>query len=375
MHYFSLIQFADKASARDILREINYIRRSSIYQLNAKYYFVIADNHSQFDKYKLNNPTIAETELYHWAISEINSTTEYIKYEEHTIPNDRGLTLTSKAGYTITRCLEPLTEIFGILNYNIDSFSDGGKFVNVDAALTQAIKLINCGSTVIDLGVEATNPKSVIIDANTEINRLKTILPQIIALKKEYQFLLSIDSYHPETIKWVLDYDVDFINDVTGNIPPELVTNISNSNRKYIAMHSLVVPTRGDVVLPNTINPLTAITTWANNKIRQFTDFDIDLKNIVFDPGIGFGKTAHQSWYILQHISELQQLPTAILVGHSRKSFINGILPHHDKDLVSAIVSNQLMQNDIDYIRVHDINYLNTLYKVTQQLSNNKYDS
>ena len=199
-----------------------------------------------------------------------------------------------------------------------------------------------------------------------EVKILKEILPHLIALKKQKPFNLSIDTYRIDTVKWLLDQDVDIINDVSGRLPHELIKLITTDNKLYVAMHSLTVPAQKNVVLDEATNPITYIYQWMENKISNLKELDVDLTRVILDPGIGFGLTLSQSWSVVRQLERFKNLPCEIMLGHSRKVFFSHI--HNDipqnRDLDTAIVARDNLHN-IDYLRLHDLKIFNQIAELS----------
>jgi dihydropteroate synthase len=371
-----LLKFATKRDLRLLLR-YNYtkhITRSSLYKIeNTNYVLLISEEVLDFPHYisieQIITKTNSEQYLFEWAGHEISQSVDYIKFESNAVLSKASRRFDG-VGVSIYRCFAALADIFAILNYTANSFSDGGKFNNVDSVLQRISYHYQMGAGIIDLGVEATSPRVVNpLRADDEIKLLKQILPHVLELKGELKFELSIDSYHPETIRWLLDFDIDIFNDVSGSISLDLVKQILGSNRRYVAMHSLSLPASSRHVLDINISPLEYLSNWQHNKIQGVMASGVDTHNLILDPGIGFGLNPAQSWFVVRHLDKLRGFPYELLLGHSRKIFFNHIT---DKtfancDLETAMVASLALPH-VDYIRIHDLNMLNQLMPVFGQL-------
>lgn len=248
-------------------------------------------------------------------------------------------------------------QLVGILNITPDSFSDGGKYNNQKAALKQTETLITEGADIIDIGAESTRPNAQLITADEEWNRLKNVLPNIIALTHQHQKLISLDTRNAITAQKALDLGVDIINDVSGLEDPNMGQVISSYNKPIIINHNLGLPASPDITLSNNEDIIKVIKDWGKDKISSLENqYNIPKKNIVFDVGIGFGKTPQQSLEIINNITSFKKLGTKIYVGHSRKSFLNLYQPNSilAKDLLTAYFASKIAA-DIDYIRIHNI--------------------
>ena len=312
----------------------------------------------------------------------------------------------------VIRTFEPLFDVMAILNYTPNSFSDGGVYNSREKLKERIIEQLKYGATIIDIGVESTKPNTQLLSFEEEIAIWKEILPTIMQLKNGgklnpsvmdsslrwddnspyggdsqkvanrilktedniachsgpgsiiSKFILSIDTYHNETVLWLLKNGIDFdiINDVSGNIAADIVKRLIARNKKYIAMHNLGIPHNANNIIPLEQNPIDVINAFFMKKKREFIDAWIGAKeiinNVIFDPGIGFGNNAAQAWYIIKNLDKLDSLGSELLLGHSRKSFMNHITakPYKDRDIETAIITLQVA-NSVDYVRVHDTNF------------------
>ncbi|MBL6665317.1 MAG: dihydropteroate synthase [Rickettsiales bacterium] len=255
-----------------------------------------------------------------------------------------------------------VANIVGILNITPDSFSDGGKFDSLDAALTHTKRMIADGADVIDIGAESTRPGSQRISGEEEWNRLKDILPDIIKVVKnsEKKVKTSIDSYHFDNIKRAYDVGVDIINDVTGLSDPRVVDFIAAKNIETVLMHNEKVDPLPDTVINEHLNLTHKIIDWAHAKLRYLTKKGVSKSQLVFDVGIGFGKDANQSIRVLKYINNYKIMGLPVYVGHSKKSFLKAIdFSHYGDDLDESqktlIISQYLINRGVDYLRVHDV--------------------
>ena len=169
--------------------------------------------------------------------------------------------------------------------------------------------------------------------------------------------LLSLDTYHPEVAARALDAGVDIINDVSGLGSPAMIDLARSSDKPWIAMHQLTLPADRGVTLPPDCDPCEEVERWLLQQIEVWDKANLDLNKIIFDPGIGFGKDALQSLELLRHASRFRQHGQRVLIGHSRKSFMNNFasLQQRDKDLATIGASLKLCEQGVDIIRVHNV--------------------
>lgn len=248
------------------------------------------------------------------------------------------------------------TKIVGILNITPDSFSDGGKFSSLEAAIFHLKKMIEDGANIIDIGAESTRPGSTPISANEEWQRLEKILPALIfEIKKHPKIQSSIDSYHFENIKKSHQLGVDIVNDVSGLIDEKIIDFVAQNNITTILMHNLAIHANPELVVNQNLDINREIIAWAENKIAALVKKGIKKSQLIFDPGIGFAKDARQSISILKNIDSYRVLGLPIYVGHSKKRFLHSLDIEGDLGEKTLAVSKYLIERDVDFIRVHDV--------------------
>lgn len=251
------------------------------------------------------------------------------------------------------------TQLVGILNITPDSFSDGGKFDSLDAALTHLKKLISDGANVIDVGAESTRPKAVPISAEEEWGRLEKILPAVVAeVKKSSKIIkVSIDSYHFETLQKAWELGVDVINDVKGLSDERIVKFIAEKNIETVLMHcdSMSAVAKADLLVNKNIYLIREMLAWGKRKIAELEKCGVRKSQLIFDVGIGFGKDAEQSIRVLKNINEFRIFGLPLYVGHSKKSFLEAVKIDGDRAEKTLLVSKYLMQKKVEFLRVHDV--------------------
>ena len=248
-----------------------------------------------------------------------------------------------------------------ILNVTPDSFSDGGKRTSKDLeSFAKEIQgLEEAGVHILDIGGESTRPGATPLDPKEEWKR---VFPFLKFLKERYQNqslkpLISLDTRHAETAEKALEWNVDWINDVSGLRDPRMLSLLKNSSFQYVLTHSLSVPVKPSEHLSLSEDPVLFLKKWCKDKISLFVKEGLDLKRFLFDPGIGFGKTSLQSLEILKRIKEFHDLPFRLLIGASRKSFMNSFASKKmaERDLESLGLSLWLTNQSVDVLRVHDV--------------------
>ena len=211
------------------------------------------------------------------------------------------------------------TLIMGILNYTPDSFSDGGKWNNLDAALDHAAELVKDGADIIDIGAESSRPGFQPISADEEIERLDLILPRLIA---SCPVPISVDTYKAKTAAYAMKAGAHIMNDIWGlqyeEEPGEMAAVAARYGVPVIVMHNQNGTEYTDLI----------------GEMKDFFRHSAQIAHqagmtdgqIITDPGIGFGKTAEQNLYVLRHLQELTEMPYPLLLGTSRKGFIGKVL-------------------------------------------------
>lgn len=249
-----------------------------------------------------------------------------------------------------------MTKLVGILNLTPDSFSDGGHYMQASQAFVHCEKLLNDGADIIDVGAESTRPQATPLTADEEWDRLECLLPSLITLTHAAKRLISIDTYHPQTARRALDMGADWINDVSGLTHPEMIAVARTTSNPFVIMHHLGIPAKKDVTLDPHQDPFQVLNQWIADTLRRLQEKGINSMRLIFDPGIGFGKTPAQSIHILEHIDKLCVPPSSLYIGHSRKSFLSTAYPNiTDRDQATLEMSRLLINKDIAFLRVHDI--------------------
>lgn len=260
------------------------------------------------------------------------------------------------------------TQLVGILNLTPDSFSDGGAFDALDKAQERVERMITNGASVIDVGAESTRPGAFPLTEEEEWTRLEPFLSWW--QKRNPPAKLSIDTRHAATARHALACEADWINDVSGG-GEEIVQAVIEAGARYVLMHNLGIPVNPAHSLPTDCDPVEEILHWGKEKIAALTAAGLQKDAIIFDPGIGFGKTARQSAALIHHIGKLHALGVPLFVGHSRKSFLTLITgaPPQERDLETAIITGWLAQQHVPYVRVHDVALSNRALNATALVS------
>lgn len=259
-------------------------------------------------------------------------------------------------------------QLVGILNITPDSFSDGGKYCHLDQAVERLLALVEAGSDIIDIGAQSTRPEAKLLKADEEWSRLAPILENLLAKIPSCLIppKISVDTYHPIIAKKALDLGVHCINDVSALSDPTMQEIIANQACDVIVMHHLEIPANKQHCIPQNEDPKKNVYAWAENLLLTLDKKGIKRERVIFDVGIGYGKTAEQSLELLKSIDYFKSLNTRLLVGHSRKSFLNNfnIETPSERDLETTILSLFMGLRNIDYLRIHNVGMHSRAFKI-----------
>ncbi len=247
----------------------------------------------------------------------------------------------------------------GIVNITPDSFSDGGETTTWATVERRVDAMLEAGVHILDLGAESTRPGAAPLTPDAEWRRLEPILAR---LRENLHAVplpprISIDTYHADVARRALAAGADIINDVSGLTSPEMLAVAAESDAEFVAMHSLTVPADRHVILPADRDPVDELLNWLDLRRREWEAAGIAERRILFDPGIGFGKSSLQSLELLRNLRRFHAAGLRILVGHSRKSFMASIAKRDaaDKNLFTVGASLQMCAQGVDVLRVHDV--------------------
>jgi dihydropteroate synthase len=243
----------------------------------------------------------------------------------------------------------PYPAVMGILNVTPDSFSDGGRFNAPERAIEQARSMIAAGADIIDIGAESTRPYKGAepVTAEEELARLKPVLPAIVALGVP----VSIDSMKSQVAEFALEQGAAIANDVWGlQRDPAMAEIVAARGAPVVVMHN-----RADV--DPEIDIIADMIGFFARSLDIAAKAGIPAGNIVLDPGIGFGKTAEQSITALARLDEFARFGLPLLVGASRKRFINSVVTSEPQQRLGGSIAAHLIaaQRGAAIIRAHDV--------------------
>ena len=315
-------------------------------------------NNISFDKIEI----ISRRSIKEISIKDINKLPSQLK---NIVKRDIELITKQKKKF-LNLNFKDIPKIMGILNITPDSFSDGGKYNEINQAKKQLKHLFKSGANLVDIGGESTRPGSKAISVKTEWNRLKKILKEIDKRK-----IISLDTRKSEIMEKGINFGVKLINDVSGlNYDKKSLYILKKYNIPFVLQHSLGSP---DVMQnnPRYKNILLDIYDFFEEKIKSLRGVGINHSNIILDPGIGFGKNLKHNITLIKNISIYHSLGLPILLGISRKKFIKELSGDNDSSLrIGGTIGSSIfaMMQGIQLLRVHDVNEVKQSIKVFREL-------
>ena len=239
--------------------------------------------------------------------------------------------------------------VMGVLNVTPDSFSDGGQFMDPAVAVAHAAKMVQQGADILDIGAESTRPYGdpVPVSAHDEKARLAPVLPEVIKLGLP----VSIDTIKASIATWALDQGAAMVNDVWGlQRDPDIAPLVAERGVPVIVMHNRETADAA-------IDIVADVLAFFSRSLEIAARAGIAHKNIVLDPGIGFGKTPEQSMTCLARLAEFKRFGLPLMVGASRKRFINTVTPSTPAERIGGSIAAHLLavQKGAAIVRVHDV--------------------
>ena len=259
------------------------------------------------------------------------------------------------------------TLIMGILNMTPDSFSDGGQFKSHDKAIDHALKMVEEGANIIDIGGESTRPGAEAVQLEKELSRT---VPIIEAIRLKSDCLISIDTYKSKVAKAALDAGADMVNDISGlTFDHNMASLVAERNVPVIIMHIKGKP--GDMQKnPNYDNLIKEVKAFFEVQIAIAKRAGIDSGNIILDPGIGFGKRLEDNFEIIRELGQISTMGYPVLLGPSRKSFIGFTLDLPIEERIEGTLASITagVINGARIVRVHDIRATRRTLTITEKI-------
>ncbi len=262
---------------------------------------------------------------------------------------------------------QPHTLIMGILNMTPDSFSDGGQFKSHDKAIDHALKMVEEGANIIDIGGESTRPGAESVQLEEELSRT---IPIIEAIRLKSDCLISIDTYKSKVVTAALAAGADMVNDISGlTFDHNMASLVAERNVPVIIMHIKGKP--GDMQKnPNYDNLIKEIKAFFEVQIAIAKKAGIDSGNIILDPGIGFGKRLEDNFEIIRELGQISTMGYPVLLGPSRKSFIGFTLDLPIEERIEGTLASITagVINGARIVRVHDIRATRRTLTITEKI-------
>ena len=255
--------------------------------------------------------------------------------------------------------------IMGILNVTPDSFSDGGNYESVEQAVNCALKMVDEGASVIDVGGESTRPGYTAVSMIEEMNR---VVPVIKAIRKKSDVTISIDTYKYEVARAAIDAGADMLNSIWGFAKDErLAELVAKTGVQVVLMHNREEPADIDVgrhssldkleITPNESKYMELIKAELSRSLNIAKKHGIIQNRIWIDPGVGFGKTYEQNLTVIRHVDQLVEMGYPVLMAASRKSVIGTALdlPVDQREEGTMAISVYAAMKGCAMVRVHDV--------------------
>lgn len=251
--------------------------------------------------------------------------------------------------------------LVGILNATPDSFSDGGSFLEVEAAVHHGMEMIKAGASIIDVGGESTRPGATRVNEEEQIKR---VIPVIEALHNESDTLISIDTTRASVACAAVDAGATIINDVSAGIEdPEIFTLAASKGAGLVLMHRRLPPELDSYsdqyeVNPKSNNITREVCRWLMDRVLIAESYGVAASSIAIDPGLGFGKSVDQNLNLINNVDQLVMTGYPVFVGASRKSFIGAITGIENpmlRDEASAAMAGEMALNGAQIFRVHNV--------------------
>ena len=267
-----------------------------------------------------------------------------------------------------TLVLGQRTLIMGVLNVTPDSFSDGGLFENADAAVERALEIEREGADILDIGGESTRPGSESVSAEEELRR---ILPVLERLRGRIRIPISVDTSKSEVAEAAIEAGAEIVNDVTGLRNDPRIAEVARRRKlPLILMHMRGEP-RTMQKQPFARHAVLDVKQGLRRAVAVAQKAGVEKRQIVLDPGLGFGKSYAQNFELVTRIDELAALGYPLLVGASRKSFVGralGGVPKDERAWGTAALITAAILGGAHIVRVHDVAAMAQVARVADEI-------
>ncbi|CBE68624.1 MAG: dihydropteroate synthase [Candidatus Methylomirabilis oxygeniifera] len=246
------------------------------------------------------------------------------------------------------------TWIVGVLNITPDSFSDGGRFLDPRAATDQAMRMVEEGADIVELGGESTRPGADVVPVDEELRR---ILPVLRELRPRLAIPVAVDTYKPEVARVALEEGADIINDVYGvRGEGRLASVVAEKRAGLVIMHMKGIP-QDMQIEPRYNDVVGEVSAFLTDRVAFAEQRGVDPQSIIVDPGLGFGKRSQDNLALLRHLAALHCLGKPIMVGPSRKSLVGEVLklPVEQRQHGTAACIAAAVLHGAAFVRVHEV--------------------
>ena len=243
--------------------------------------------------------------------------------------------------------------VMGIVNVTPDSFSDGGKFSSTYPAVGHALKLVDEGAGILDIGGESTRPGATPVSLQDELER---VIPVIKALSQQIQIPISIDTYKPEVMRQAIEAGASIVNDVRALQEVGALEIVANSNAGVCLMHMQGNPQTMQLD-PHYVDVVSEVKQFLEERLIAAEQAGISKERILLDPGFGFGKRTTHNIALIQHLEELAAIGQPLLVGLSRKAVLGAIAGGDEQQRLHAGLASSVISamKGAKILRVHDV--------------------
>lgn len=258
-------------------------------------------------------------------------------------------------------------QIMGILNVTPDSFSDGGHHFSLHSALNQADRMVEEGADILDIGGESTRPFAEPVSTEEELER---VIPVIAGIRKKHNIPICIDTTKAKVAQEALAAGADLINDISAlQKDPAMLELVQSTSVPVIIMHMKGTPDTMQVN-PEYNDVVEEILDFFKERLEYLKSNGVDLNRITIDPGIGFGKTLDHNLTLLKNLNRLATLGRPVLLGHSRKRFIEDVTGRktEQRDLATAVISALATSQQVEMVRVHNVSANHDAIKIAQAI-------
>lgn len=256
--------------------------------------------------------------------------------------------------------------VMGIINTTPDSFYEDSRKSSLDAALSQAEKMIREGATILDIGAQSTRPGSTAVGADEEIQRLAVVIPEI--HRRFPDTILSVDTYYSEVAIAAAEMGASIVNDISGGqFDTAMIATAANLHMPFVCMH---VEGKNDTMHQTRVegNVTTSVTDYFIKRMESCREQG--LTDLILDPGFGFSKTTDQNFELIRSVPEFKLLGKPLLIGVSRKSTIYKTLNCTPAEALNgtSVLHTAALLGGADILRVHDVKEAMEAITLTQYL-------